>query len=182
MKTMKLQYLGLPISVGLVALSVIEFGLTFKLAILLPLAIASGPLLIIDSITQRLPNKITYPAIATTLTLIFLRALTSWSMDEFFWALTKASAFFLIFFFLYLITRGGIGAGDAKLALLIGLSLSPFPARYLALSLIISFVLSALYSIVKLVQREVSLQSKIAFGPFLIVAPWICIFLRPSIL
>ncbi len=100
---------------------------------------------------------------------------------EFLGIFIKGIIFFLIFLILNVVTKGGVGAGDAKLALLIGLSMGIFPIDYLFVILVASFVMSALFSIALLVGGKVGLKSKVPFGPFLLLATWLCIAFIPDI-
>jgi len=71
------------------------------------------------------------------------------------------------FFLLWLITRGrGLGFGDVKLALILGLLLG-YPAIIIALY--IAFLTGALAGVILIVSHRAKMQSRIAFGPFLII-------------
>jgi leader peptidase (prepilin peptidase) / N-methyltransferase len=75
-----------------------------------------------------------------------------------------ASLFFLS---LYLLTQGkGMGFGDVKLALLLGLVLG-FPKAVIAV--FTAFLTGALVGVILIIARQKKLKSKIAFGPFLIL-------------
>lgn len=75
-----------------------------------------------------------------------------------------AAAFFLL---LFLVTRGrGLGLGDVKLAFLLGLLLG-FPSIIVALYG--AFLTGAIVGVILIVRGQKKLQSKIAFGPFLII-------------
>jgi prepilin signal peptidase PulO-like enzyme (type II secretory pathway) len=79
------------------------------------------------------------------------------------------SAFLIGFFFWFLvfITKGrGMGGGDIKLAVMIGL-FNGFPANVLAIFL--GFFFGAVYSILMIVIRQKTVKDTIAFGPFLII-------------
>jgi len=75
-----------------------------------------------------------------------------------------ASLFFLLLIFL---TSGkGMGFGDVKLALLMGLILG-FPKILMALAF--AFLTGAIVGVILITARKKKLKSKIAFGPFLIL-------------
>lgn len=81
-----------------------------------------------------------------------------------FWAGIGAAAFLL---FLWIVTRGaGIGLGDVKLVLVMGLLLG-FPGVLFALY--IAFLTGAGVGVILIMRRKKSLKSKIAFGPFLLL-------------
>lgn len=75
---------------------------------------------------------------------------------------------------LIIITRGrGMGVGDAKLGILIGL-VNGFP--YNVLAIFLGFILGAVYSVVFLVTRKTTLKDTIPFGPFLILGSIIAMY------
>ncbi|MBI2414466.1 prepilin peptidase [candidate division WWE3 bacterium] len=152
-------------------------------------------LLLSDLKYRLLPNSVMYPAIAFTLFMTLLAfaavAYTSYNSmkaDPFgqyllqvgYWrdqmiflagrvGLTVLSALFitLFFWFLILVTKGrGMGGGDLKLALFIGL-FNGYPNNIVAI--VLGFVFGALYSLVLLVLRKKSMKDTIPFGPFLIL-------------
>jgi leader peptidase (prepilin peptidase) / N-methyltransferase len=74
-----------------------------------------------------------------------------------------AAAFFLT---IWLITHGrGMGFGDVKLALIIGL-LTGFPGTVIALY--VAFLTGAILGVILILSGNKKLKSKIAFGPFMI--------------
>lgn len=68
-----------------------------------------------------------------------------------------------IFLISYIISRKGIGMGDVKLFAVIGAYTGP---GVLMPCIIISLFLSALYSIIMLVRKKLTLKDSFAFGPF----------------
>ncbi len=73
----------------------------------------------------------------------------------------------LLFLFLVWVTRGrGMGGGDIRLALLVGL-VNPFPHNLLAIFL--AFFTGAIISIMFVVAGKKTLKSVVPFGPFLIL-------------
>lgn len=144
---------------------------SFNLELLFYLFIMSCLIAIffIDLKTQIIPDKITYPAILVTL--LYLLFNEHLILNHFLSSLGAS----LFFFTLFLATKGrGLGFGDVKLALLLGLFLG-FPniliASYLA------FLTGAVYSVILILWRKKGLKDKIAFGPFLILGAFIAFFL-----
>ncbi len=78
------------------------------------------------------------------------------------------------FLFLYLITKKkGMGFGDVKLAVFMGLFLG-WPKILVAIY--IAFIIGALVGVVGMILKKINKKSKIAFGPFLIfgtIIAWI---------
>ncbi|MEK7472960.1 MAG: prepilin peptidase [Patescibacteria group bacterium] len=83
------------------------------------------------------------------------------------------SAFFLslLLLFLYLITSGrGMGLGDVKLAVALGLWLGLEKG---IIWLILAFIIGGIVASILLLLKKAKLKTKIAFGPFLIIAFWL---------
>lgn len=71
------------------------------------------------------------------------------------------------FFLLWLITRGrGLGFGDVKLVVLIGLFLG-YPETVFALY--IAFLTGAISGVILMITKHAKMKTRIAFGPFLIL-------------
>lgn len=79
----------------------------------------------------------------------------------------------LLLLVLYLVTRGrGIGLGDVKLAIPLGFILGLEKGIYW---IAISFILGGIVASILLILKRANLKTKIAFGPFMIIAFWIII-------
>ena len=141
-----------------------------------------------------IPDKIVYPAIAVALVFNLFNALTPpdlpLSGEEIFSPLDKgglggvlltASIAFLFFFLIYFFSKGkAMGLGDAKLAFLIGLFLSPLLA---ITTFTLSFVIGAVFGIILIVLGKIfprygkwKMKSQIAFGPFLVLGAFLAFF------
>lgn len=117
-----------------------------------------------------IPDKIIYPAIAIAL------VYNIFPLDKggLWGVLLTAVAAFLFFFFIFYFSKGkAMGLGDAKLAVLIGLFLSPLLA---IIAFISAFIIGALCGIILIVLKKRSLKSQIAFGPFLAFGATIAFF------
>lgn len=85
-------------------------------------------------------------------------------------SLLGAMGFGLIFLFIALISRGGMGGGDIKLAALIG-AFTGFSGALMVI--LISSWLGALWAVVLLIQGRAGLKTAIKFAPFLAIAAWL---------
>lgn len=75
-----------------------------------------------------------------------------------------ASGFFLL---IWLMTKGrGLGFGDVKLSLVLGLLLG-YP--YIIIALYVAFLTGAITGVILMMSHKAGMKSRIAFGPFLIV-------------
>ena len=116
-----------------------------------------------------IPDKIVYPALFFTL-LFQVMTNTSLLMHYIFSSI-GAGGFFLS---LFVITKGrGMGFGDVKLAVLMGLLLG-FPSIIYALY--IAFLTGAFVSLILILWRKKEIKSTIPFGPFLVFGTSIVLF------
>lgn len=89
-------------------------------------------------------------------------------------ALFTGFLFSSFFLFLHLITYGrGMGLGDVKLAIPLGLWLG---FKNGLTWFILSFIIGGIFASILLVLKRANLKTKIAFGPFMIIAFWITLF------
>lgn len=117
------------------------------------------------------PDHLTYPAIFFLF--LFLLIKGEWH------AILSGLGVALFFYILILITRfKGMGLGDIKLGLLIGLFLG-FPKTIVALYL--AFLTGAILGVILVLTRKKRFKSKIPFGPFLVLATFISLFFGEKI-
>lgn len=110
-----------------------------------------------------IPDLITYPAAIVGLILSFYTI----GIKE---ALLGALLFSAAFFIVALVSRGGMGGGDIKLAAVIGAFVG-LPGIFLVF--VISSLLGGFWAIRLLLQGKASRKTAIKFGPFLAVAAWL---------
>jgi leader peptidase (prepilin peptidase)/N-methyltransferase len=124
---------------------------------------------------RRIRNSVTLPAsIAALLIGLFLHpsGLPGQVIAGF------ATGAFLTFF--ALVSRGGLGMGDAKLGVVLGL----FLGKYVVVAMIVGLVASAVFSIGVLLARGFSAGRKTAIplGPFLALGGVVALLLGPHLL
>lgn len=112
---------------------------------------------VIDLDHQVVPNAITYPGLAAGV----LLAIPQGRLVPALLAAAGAGAFFLL---IAVISRGGMGGGDIKLAAMIGAFLS-WPA--IAVALLLAFGLGAGAGVLLIVAKRRSRKDLIPFGPSL---------------
>ncbi len=66
----------------------------------------------------------------------------------------------------YFFSHGGMGAGDVKLALVMGLMLT---GKYVVGTVLYGCIIAAVYSIIQMIRKELTREDKIPFVPFLYV-------------
>ena len=123
-----------------------------------------------------IPDKVIYPAVLVSsiwylVSGIFLNVYTKYEILNTIYSAVGAAAFFLA---IVLVSRGKwMGAGDIKLAFLMGLILG-FPNILVAL--LLSFFIGAIIGIGLITTGKKKLKSKIPFGPFLVTGTIIAMF------
>lgn len=130
---------------------------------------------VIDLEHSLILNKLVYPAMVVALLLSLVPE--SWLTHEAWLTIVIepgiASAAlggaigFVVFLLIALVSRGGMGWGDVKLAALIGLA-TGFPLVFVAI--IMAAILGGIVAVVLLVTRRRGRREMIPFGPFLAVA------------
>lgn len=167
-KKISIRYLLIELAsaFGLVVLYLI-FGFSFLLTAYYLLLILTVSIFIIDLEHQIIPDELTW--------LVLVLGLMTNSQSPM-TVLFPAFFFSLLLLTLYLITRGrGMGLGDVKLAIALG--------TWLGLEkgivwLMYSFIIGGIVASILLLLKRAKLKTKIAFGPFLIVAFWIVLIWR----
>ncbi len=149
---------------GLSLISILTtFYLLFFASVLIAISVA-------DINWGIIPDKIILPASSlafgfqVVLLIFSYLKFTAYNLDPFFsvFAAFGLGAFFLA---LILITRGkGMGVGDLKLVIFIGLSLVWTQS---ILAVVVAFLTGAIWSVILLLVRLKKLKQTIAFGPFL---------------
>lgn len=128
-----------------------------------------------DLLYQTIPDEIVFPAIIISLIFNFF----NFPISQFLIFLISGLVFSGFFWFLHLITKGkGMGLGDVKLALLMGLILG-FPKILVAFYL--AFLTGGLIGVILILLRKKKFGEHIPFGPFLSGATLVTIFLGEKI-
>lgn len=139
-----------------------HYGLTIEYAITVFFCCLFIVLMVIDLERGLLPNKIIYPgAVAALIISIF------WPQSNILSGLLGGISGFVFFLLLALVSRGGIGWGDVKLAALIGL-VTGFPL--VTFALFIGILMGGIIGAVLLLSKIKKRKDAIPFGPFLSIA------------
>jgi leader peptidase (prepilin peptidase)/N-methyltransferase len=155
---------------ALFALACWWFGLSVELAIALFYSCIFIVIMVIDWERGLILNKIVFPAIvaAFLISIIFSILLPDIEIVPFIGRAAIGGGIGLVLFFLIVIvSRGGMGWGDVKLAALIGL-VTGFPLVFIAL--LIGVVLGGVVAALLLVLKVKKRKQAIPFGPFLAIA------------
>jgi leader peptidase (prepilin peptidase) / N-methyltransferase len=174
-------------AVGFAALGV-RFGDTVVVVPLLLLTASLVAVSVIDLQVLRIPDRITFPALGASLGLIVVIALAHDEGDAIRGAIAGMVVYFLMLMVPHLVYPRGMGFGDVKLALLMGLHLGwlgwstagPLagPVRVVLYALMLGSILGAVFGgAVALASRH---RGAFPFGPALAVGCFVMLFFAPG--
>ncbi|MBZ4020336.1 prepilin peptidase, partial [Streptomyces purpurogeneiscleroticus] len=140
-----------------------------ELGVWLLLAPVAVLLATVDAAVHRLPDVLTLPAAGATAALLGAAALLPGHRGSWTGALLGGLALAAAYFVLFLIRPDGLGFGDVKLALTLGIALGWYGWTVLFLGAFAGFVLGSVYGIGLLLARRADRKSAMPFGPFMVL-------------
>ncbi|RZU66670.1 leader peptidase (prepilin peptidase)/N-methyltransferase [Microterricola gilva] len=165
----------------LFALTVWLVGISPALPAFLVFAAAAVVLGAVDVIEKRLPDAVVLPALVATTLLLAITAAVTGDWASLLGAVLGAAALFALYFLLALISPGGIGMGDVKLAALVGLVLGSVGWAAWLGGALAGFVVGGVVSLLALLMRRVSLRGSLPFGPSMLAGAYLAILLSAVI-
>ncbi len=164
------RYLIVELLTGIATAAIyLHFGLSPQLIWALVLLLPLIPAAFIDLKHYILPDSITIGCTLWGIASAALSISPTPIKDAFLGLLVCGGIFFLI----AVLSKGGMGLGDVKLAAAIGAN---FGWKIGVTSLFLSVLLGAVTGIVLMLLRKKGRKDKIPFGPFMIVSIYICAF------
>jgi leader peptidase (prepilin peptidase)/N-methyltransferase len=151
----------------------------WELAALAWLVLLTVPLAFIDSAVKRLPNPLTAAALAGPVALLTVAALTGHQPGHLGRAAIGAAALACFYLLLWLIRPGGMGLGDVKLAVSVGLVLAWISWQALITGTLLAFILASVYGIALILTRGANRGSQLPLGPFMLVGALVAAALMP---
>jgi leader peptidase (prepilin peptidase)/N-methyltransferase len=136
-------------------------------------------LALIDARHRLLPNAIIYPSAAAFAALIVIGALTEQGSSPI-RAVVGALVYGAPLLLLAMVSPGGMGMGDVKLAALIGLVLASLGWRYVGVAAVLGAFSGGIGSVVVLAAGR-SRKATIPFGPYLAVGAILATLFAPQI-
>jgi len=141
---------------------------------------ASIALTAIDIEVRRLPDRIVLPT-AIVLALAFAGAAAiRGDLAAIGTALLAAAACFAFFFLIAFIRPGGMGFGDVKLAISVGLATGWIGWSAVVVGVFAGFLLGGLFGIALMLARRAGRRSAIPYGPWLLAGAWVGIAAGPA--
>lgn len=158
-----------------VAASIIQLA---SLALFLGLSVW---LAVVDWREHRLPNRLVLAAGVTAIASQALQTVITGNLGAMMRSAITATVCFGIYLLLHVASRTkstdgvhtGMGAGDVKLAAVLGLYLGWLSIDAAILGIAAGFVLGALFSLGLIVFRRGTRRSRVAFGPWMLAGAWL---------
>lgn len=152
-----------------------RFGLSWELPAYLYLAAVAIALTAIDLDTLRLPDAIVLPSYSIGLALLVPPMIAGQAWDAGTRSLLAAGALFAFYYVIATVHRG-MGFGDVKLALLLGLYLGFLGWQFLAVGAFAGFLLGGVVGVVLLAAGRATRKTKIPFGPYMLAGAFLAVF------
>jgi len=158
-----------------------HFGLSPALGIMAFYACLFIIIFVIDLEHGLILNKVVYPGMVVALLLALLPQpwLTQWIVTGIANAALGGAIGFALFLLIAIVSRGGMGWGDVKLAALIGLA-TGFPLVFF--SIIMGAILGGIVAVALVIAKKRKRRQTIPFGPFLALAAMITLLWGSNIL
>ena len=121
----------------------------------------------VDLASYRIPNRLTYPGIVILALLDLLAASMDGEWNRLLLTLSLFVAGLAFFLYLRLLSRGGMGVGDAKLFGLLALGLGGLGWKPVLIALVSAFGAGAVVGVGAVLAGRRSLKSALPFGPFI---------------
>ena len=176
MAATRLQIAVIVVTVALFAGAGLRFGADWVVPAYLVFFLCLVSISVIDSQRQIIPNYIVYPTIFASIPLLALAALVEGEWDRFGHAMLGATLAWLVLFVIHMISPGGMGFGDVRLAFVLGLFLGWINLSHVVTGMFLGVLIISVVGVVLAVLRLRSLQEHIAFGPFLAAGSTLAVF------
>nr|WP_306630461.1 prepilin peptidase [Arthrobacter ulcerisalmonis] len=149
---------------------ILHFGITFSLPAFLFLAVLGVQLARIDAAFHLLPNPLVLMLLAGGLLLLLVPEIFSKQSDDLLRATLGAVILFGAYLVLGLISPGGIGMGDVKLAAPVGLYLGYLGWGQLLYGGLLGFILNGLVTVLVVSKKARNTAKEVAHGPSMLGA------------
>lgn len=131
---------------------------------------------IVDAVTHRLSRRITMGTIIFGAPLLVIAAVVADQPGRLAVSFFYSGLMFFAFLLLWAISRGGIGGGDIRLAIAMGMYLGWLGAAHVLVAVLAASVLAGLAALLLLASRRATRSTRLAFGPYLALGTLISVF------
>lgn len=159
-----------------------HFGRSWELPAYLALASGLIALSLIDLDHFLLPNRVLYPTGIITSVLLVLPAAFDDQWDALLRAGLGGLAAFAVFFVIHIISPRGMGFGDVRLSLVLGIALGWLSWGHVFLGLFLGFLLGAVVGMFLIVTKLRTRKEPVPFGPFMAAGALVAIFAGTQLL
>ncbi|MDG4793114.1 prepilin peptidase [Micromonospora sp. WMMD1082] len=139
------------------------------------IVLVGGTLVVVDIAVHRLPDRLTALLAAGALVAFGAQAITSGEPRRLVGALAAGAGAATFYALMSLLTRGGLGLGDAKLALGLGIGVGWIGWPAVALATFLALVLTGLTAVALLASGRAGRKDAIPHGPFMVLAAMVVV-------
>lgn len=164
----------------LFAFGAARFGLSAQIPVYLVFFAALVVVTIVDLEHYRIPDRITFPTFKVMAVLVVVGSIATGAPFKIVGALIGAVAYFIALFVPHLISPKGMGFGDVKLALLLGLAIGWLDPVLILIALLISSLLGAVFGVVAVATKGKG--TAFPFGPALAVGAVVTVLASSQLL
>lgn len=122
---------------------------------------------IVDAATHRLSRRITTGTIVLGAPLLVIAAVVRNDLGRLVVSLACSMLLFVVFLLLWVLSRGGIGGGDVRLAIVMGMYLGWLGASHVLVAVMVASVCAGIVALLLLIGRRATRTTRLAFGPYL---------------
>ncbi len=130
-------------------------------------------LILTDLDHKRLPDRIVFTGTGLTIALFIGGSVLEGQTDQLPGAFAGGFAYLVLFFVLFMITPGGFGFGDVKLAFLLGFVMAYSGWSELVVGVFLAFLIGGLAGVAIMVFTKRGRKAKMPFGPAMMAAAWL---------
>ena len=153
-----------------------RFGFTWETLAYCVLCAGLLALSIIDLRTMRLPREITYATALIGVPLLVVAALVARQPHRIGTMCIGAAIAGVFMWLVYVLSRGGLGDGDVRLAPLLGAHLGWLGLGYVPIGLFCGFLLGSIVGVAAMAVGRAGRRSALPFGPFLAAGTVLAVF------
>lgn len=127
---------------------------------------------VIDLREMRLPDRWVAALVAAGASALALDAASSDSWDDYRRGVTAAVALAAFYYAIRVLSRGGMGLGDVKLAAPVGLYLGYEGWGHVAVGTFLGFLFGAAVGVALMALQRAGRKTALPFGPFMMLGAW----------